>query len=884
MHLVPHTHWDREWYKSAEAFRVALVPLVDDVLAHRRPFLLDGQAIVVEDYLAWAPERRSAIGDALRVGWLEAGPWYVLADNSMPGGEALIRNLTIGRKLLGEMGATPPQVLYCPDTFGHPAAAPTLAAGFGLPVAIVWRGYGGRGWADGDAARWRNDAGDEVLLHHLPPSGYEFGSSLPATDEAMAARWAEIRDVLAPRSPSGQLLVLNGADHHALQGEFDASRECLRRAAEPAHLVESGLTGFADAQLAFASRRPLPAANGELRASPHYVWTLGGTMASRAYQKRSNAQLERLLVQQVEPWAALATWRGALQGEAALDGVWRLLLASHPHDTLCGCSIDAVAQAMDDRHRGVDAAARELRALALGAVTGDRGEGPTGLEPSLVLVTNPVPRRRSGVVEATVDLPLARVPIGFGSARSATAPRVVPRWSVRGEQPVPLQRLTTERVVVRDEAATRYPVTRLVERHRVLLWLDDVPAHGVFALSVVERASRAKPPTEVRATASGLDNGDLHVWWDAAHGLCCRGAWGEWRDLLAFESEGERGDLYTHSAIPDTMRTGIIQGARVTARGPLRGELTLRVNVPIAARLVAHPDGAVSRHGASSTRLHVRVQLDAGASWFRLVVDGASRAHDYRLRAVVRTGCRGDTHRADAAFGPVRRSNHAIPSLPGDVEQVDRTAPLHRYVTRADAPAGRGITVFSDGLAEYEANPEGAVAITLLRAVGELSRADLPERPGHAGYPARAPLAQCEGGLHATFAVLPHGADHGGTHALVERIADDALVPVEAAPVRCGAVRHAEGVVLSGDGIRWLGTRPGEAAGVLRVRLANVTTKTRTAKLTLAGVTGALRLRLDDTPIGILPVVGEQVSLEIPRGAVATVELRRDASPLPGPR
>ncbi|MBL8981970.1 MAG: hypothetical protein JNL26_07290, partial [Gemmatimonadetes bacterium] len=815
---------------------------------------------------------------AVRAGWIEAGPWYVLADNSIPGGEALVRNLAIGRKLLGELGASAPPVLYCPDTFGHPAAGPTLAAGFGLPVAIVWRGYGGRGWPDGDAARWRNEAGDEVLLHHLPTSGYEFGSSLPATDAEMAARWASMRDVLAPRSPSGQLLVLNGADHHAVQPDFDASRESLRRAATPAQLVEMGLTGFAESQLAFASRHELPAARGELRASPSYVWTLGGTMASRAYQKRSNARLERVLVHEVEPWLALAAWHGTVQGGAALDGVWRLLLASHPHDTLCGCSIDAVAQAMDDRHRGVDATARELRALALGAVTGDGGERPTGLEPPHVLVTNPVPRRRSGVVEATVDLPLARVPIGFGSAHAATAPRAVPRWSVRGEQPVPLQRLASERVVVRDEAPTRYPVTRLVERHRVLLWLDDMPAHGVSALSVVERASRARPPKEVRATATGLDNGDLQVWWDAVHGVCCRGAWGEWRDLLGFESEGERGDLYTHSAIPDTKVTGIIQGARVTARGPLRGELTLRVKVPIAPRSVAHPDGAVSRHGASSTTLRVRVQLDAGASWFRLIVDGASRAHDYRLRAVVRTGCRGDTHRADAAFGPVRRSNHAIPSQPGDVEQVDRTAPLHRYVTCADAHAGRGITVFSDGLAEYEATPEGTVAITLLRAVGELSRADLPERPGHAGYPARVPMAQCEGLVQATFAVLPHGADHAGTHALVEHVADDVLLPAEAAPARCGAVHRVEGLELAGDGgVRWLGTRPGATAGVLRVRLANVTSEARAATLTLPGVTAAVRLRLDDTPIGALHVVGERVRVEIPRGAVATIELRRDA-------
>jgi alpha-mannosidase len=875
VHLLSHTHWDREWYKTAEAFRVLLVPLVDAVLARRQPFLLDGQAIVLEDYLGWAPHQREAVSAALRGGWLEAGPWYVLADNSIPGGEALVRNLTLGRQALGALGGGAPSVLYCPDTFGHPDAGPTLSAGFGLPLAVVWRGYGGRGWPAGDSARWRNDAGDEVLLHHLPPSGYEFGASLPSAREAMTARWRSLRDTLAPRSASGQLLILNGADHHAIQPDLNAARAALVDAAAPAAVVETGLAGFARAQVDFAASREVPVARGELRASPGYVWTLGGTMGSRAYQKRRNAQLERLLSQDLEPWLAWCAWNDLSTGREAVGGLWRLLLSSHPHDTLCGCSIDAVAAAMDDRNTRVEAGARALRELALGTVVGVTDDRPNGLEPSRLLVTNPVPRRRTSVVEATVDLPLARVPIGFGSVTGAAA-REVPRWSVHRDRPVPMQRLATERVVVRDEARTRYPVTRLADRHHVLLWLEDIPAHGFATLDVVERAGRAQPPASVRTEGSVLDNGTVRVWWDAEHGLCCHGAWGEWRDLLGFESQGERGDLYTHSAIPGTRRAGVVRSARVTLRGPLRGELAVRFRVPIAARTVTHPTGATTRQRPASTDITVRVQLDAGARWFRLVIDGVSKAPDYRLRAVVRTACTGEVHRADAAFTPVTRPSRAPESHDGDVEQIAGTAPLHRYVSCFDAAAGRGVTVYSDGLAESEATPDGAIAVTMLRGVGELSRSDLPERPGHAGYPSPVPRAQCEGPFQAMFALLPHGADHPGTHGEIESVADDVLLPPGASPLRAAAGTRAEGLCVEGEGIRWLGTRPGELAGSLRVRLANVTAHTQHAVLTLAGVDGARRLRLDDTPIGVLPVKENRVRCAIAPYAVATIELARN--------
>ena len=156
VHVVAHTHWDREWYHPAARFGIRLLRLVDDLLDFLprhpdfRSFLLDGQAIVLDDYLAARPEHEERLRRLFGEGRLEAGPWYVLADEFLVSAEALVRNLLAGQRTVRRLGGEPMAVGYSPDAFGHPAALPTLFAGFGLPTAVLWRGFGGEPGQEGD--------------------------------------------------------------------------------------------------------------------------------------------------------------------------------------------------------------------------------------------------------------------------------------------------------------------------------------------------------------------------------------------------------------------------------------------------------------------------------------------------------------------------------------------------------------------------------------------------------------------------------------------------------------------------------------------------------------------------------------------------------------
>ena len=144
--LVSHFHWDREWYRTFQAYRARLVDAVDSVLSalDEQPdfhFVLDGQTVLLEDYLALRPERRDALARGVRSGRLAIGPWYVQPDSLLPSGESPVRNLLLGRSV-GEAFGPVSRVAYVPDSFGHPAQMPQLFAGFGLGPFVYWRGDG----------------------------------------------------------------------------------------------------------------------------------------------------------------------------------------------------------------------------------------------------------------------------------------------------------------------------------------------------------------------------------------------------------------------------------------------------------------------------------------------------------------------------------------------------------------------------------------------------------------------------------------------------------------------------------------------------------------------------------------------------------------------
>ena len=880
VHVVSHTHWDREWYLPFARFRQRLVALIDELLdapSRRRAFLLDGQGILLDDYLAVRPERAPALRAALARGSLEAGPWYVLADELLTSGEALVRNLLAGRRAVQAHGGRPATVLYCPDSFGHPADLPALAEGFGFPLIILWRGLGGPAWPDGDAFWWRAPGGARVLLHHLPPSGYEYGANLPPTDSGANARWRALRELLVPRARTNAVLVLNGADHHARQSGLDDAIDALARASAPNRVLASTLGAFATAFVERATARAdLPEIQGELRFSPGYTWTVPGTWSSRAYQKRRNAGIERLLTREAEVWAAIAAARGANARAPLLRAAWRTLLECHPHDTLCGCSADAVAMAADARFASAGAEARGIIEDAVHDVVGHDAVAARSAPgwSSYVLVRNAAARARGGIAEVDVARIIAREPVGPASAGVIVAERELPPPALDGGR-APLQVL--ERCVrsARIESPRHYPQGDRVEVARCVAWVSEVGGYGISPLAVGDAlsASAQIPVQPVRGTTRALDNGILRVTVDD-HGTIRMESARDgrtWTPLIRFEDVGDAGDLYTHSAIEPTVRDARVADIKLTHGGPLRAQLRVRLvlEVPVSSTREER-----SRK-TTANPVELALTLDAGASFLRIGVRGRNRSRDHRLRIAFATDTPVGVTLADGMFGPVSRPIRMQPPETLGMEVIPLTAPLARWISRRDPT--HGVTLISDGLGEYEVLEDGAIAVTLVRAVGALSRNDLPERPGHAGWPVPTPAGQCIGPYRAEFALLPHGNDEQVV-ADIERTADDVLLPLRGWTLR-SAMRPLDavsGLSLEGEGLRFLACKPSEDGEWTVLRCVNVTSRAVTGLWRCSWpVREARRARLDEEVGGALAVrEGTAVDVQVAPLSTSTILVR----------
>ena len=878
VHVVSHTHWDREWYLPLARFRQRLVALVDELLDSpaKSGFLLDGQAVLLDDYLAIRPEREHALRAALARGKLEAGPWYVLADELLPSGEALIRNLLTGQRTVRSGGGTPLPILYCPDSFGHPADLPTLAEGFGFPLVILWRGLGGETWPNGDAFRWRAPGGAVALVHHLPPPGYEYGANLPTDEARTRERWAALRRMLTARARTGALLVLNGADHHARQSGSDEAIEILSRVAEPDRARASTLGEFASAFVAHASTLPdLPEIEGELRFSPGYTWTVPGTWSSRSYQKRRNARIERMLTREAEPWAAIAAARGGAARDPLLRAAWRSLLECHPHDTLCGCSSDAVAMAADARFAFAEVEARGIvEDAVLDLVRHDAAVAKTAAKwfPQ-VLVRNAAAAPRAGVAEVEIARFVAHEPVGPGSASVAVEERDLPPPALDAGR-VPLQVL--ERVVRsnRIDSPRHYPDNDRVEVARCVAWVDEVAGYGITPIAVGDASTpeSALAVERVRGTPRSLDNGIIRAELDERGTIQLRSLRHNrtWAPVVRFEDVGDAGDLYTHSPIEPTVGEASLTTTELTHAGPLRAEL--RVDLALELPASSSRKGRVARRVRNS--LEIVLTLDAGSPFLRIGVRGMNRSRDHRLRILFATGVTEGVTRADAMFGPVTREPRPQPPHTSAMELVPNTAPLARWVSRAGP--SHGMTLISDGLGEYEAMEDGSIAVTLVRAVGALSRRDLPERPGHAGWPMPTPAAQQIGPYRARFALLPHGAAPNVDE--IERAADDVLLPLQGITVR-SATRPLEpiaGLSLEGDGLRFLACKPSEDGEWTVLRCVNVASSAASGSWHCGWpIREAHRSRLDERVGDALPVRdGSRVDFEVDRGSVATILVR----------
>ena len=788
--VVPHTHWDREWYAPFPAFRQQLVELLDGLLPTLeadpscRHFLLDGQMAMVDDYLAVRPEAAATLRRLNGAGRISLGPWYVLMDEFLVSGETIVRDLQLGLERAAALGGAM-DVGYLPDMFGHVAQVPQLLRLAGIEHAVVWRGVPAA--VAGTAFTWTALDGSSVRAEYLA-TGYHNGMGMPDDPEELLARIRRYVDELGPRLDGDPLLWMNGSDHTMPEpwiGRVVA--EADDRAAD----LELRVTSLAE-HLA-AAPAPTTEVRGELRSGAR-ANLLAGTTSNRVDVKQAAAAAERALERRAEPLCALFVppdrWPAALFEEA-----WLAVVRNAAHDSICACSADEVVDAVLHRYAEARATADGLARTALRWVGLALGvDGPVAV--------NTTGRSRSGVVELEVP--------GTGAVEGAQVvaerpaalyDRTAPGRDLDGLlAPLHVQEVAPETYVVAvdiDERPDRVEVTMgagpdLIESHavaeqrlalealaasrpetpfrvvvtqapsrRVLVRVADVPAFGWAAWAP---GPLDVPP--VTADGTGLANGLVAVGLDPADGTFSIDGH---RGLGRLVDGGDRGDTYTYDPPRDDRLVDAPESVvvEVAEAGPVRGRLVVRARYRWPEELA---EGLQARAGDREVEVRTTVELRAGERVVRVTTELDNTVRDHRLRVHLPLPRRSATSVAETAFGAVERGTAAEG---GPTEHPLPTFPSRRFVS-----AG-GLTVVHDGLQEYELvdvaadGTAGELALTLLRCTGILSRVEVGNRPLPAGPALRLEGPQLAGRRTLRWAVAV------GDDVDPWALADDVLLPLD---------------------------------------------------------------------------------------------------------
>ncbi|QBD80399.1 hypothetical protein EPA93_32280 [Ktedonosporobacter rubrisoli] len=460
--LVPHTHWDREWYQTFQQFRMRLVKTVDRLLdiLEQEPnfsyFMLDGQTILLEDYLEIKSEQEARLRKYIRAGRILIGPWYVQPDEFLVSGEALIRNLQLGFEQTQALGG-PMRVGYVPDCFGHIAQLPQLLRGFGIPSAVFWRGVGEE--VHKSEFSWAAPDGSKVLVIYLAdPLGYSNARQMPLDPAEFVKRAELLIANLLPKATTNMLLFMNGSDHLEPQAglpEVIASANKLLSNSQAQSKEHSSARGnYSSVHIeigtlpAYIERigqhnNHLETLSGEMRSS-RYAHLLPAVLSTRMWIKQQNSATEHLLEHWVEPLTAWSALLGKSYPAGLLRAAWKYLLQNHPHDSICGCSIDQVHRENSVRFAQSQQIAEGVLSQAMQDIASyvdTRAPFPVthvGHEAVPLIVFNPGPGPRSERIQTVVQLPGSLHNASIVDQQGQHMPyRVINRWRQEiGSMPV----------------------------------------------------------------------------------------------------------------------------------------------------------------------------------------------------------------------------------------------------------------------------------------------------------------------------------------------------------------------------------------------------------------------------------------------------------------
>jgi len=822
MHVISHSHWDREWRYSFAETSLDLVEMMDrlfEVLDNNpdyKYYHLDAHTILLEDYLELCPAGERKLRRYIEQGRILVGPWYTLPEQFVVSGESLVRNLLIGHQVAQKFGNVM-KVGYTPTSCGQISQLPQIYGGFGIDNVLFYRGMNPHEekaefiWEAPDGTRalafhfyshgranffslilypvlfgaWREFGLKEVKEHfHLTTQRYPY---VNYTTDALTAYHGEN---LAPalkntktdaisKATTRFLLYMDGCDNGAPHPYTARIIKDANKISEGDRYVHSNLPAYVEKVR--KSAKNLNVVTGEMRRQGKTMANAvySGVISARMYLKQLNARSEYNLTGRAEPWATIAWLAGAEYPKGQLEKAWRYLLANHTHDGMEACSADPVHDDMEYRFKQCDELSLGILRRSLCHIVKQMPPVP-GNELTLI-VFNPLPYPRTEVVSATLNLPAVEkmnvvrfTPSGDLKEEIVNVPndeRINTFCLCDGNREVPYEIVSQERRSILVERLEINTHQFLADRFTIRFFAEDVPAMGYKIYRLVPVTRRRSPRRNPGRSPRTMDNDHLSVRIndDGSLRIKDKHTGRIYNKLHVFEDLGEVGDSLWHRP-PDKDKpiTSLNGKAAVSLEREDRFGSTYRITVKLSLPAKAAPDGTRRVRQTKPMIISSLVTLNRNSRRVDVVTTFDNQIRDHRLRVLFPTGINTNHSWAAGQFDVLRRPIKS-PHKKGWAEEKITTHPNYSFVDVSDGKAG--LAVLNEGLTEYQVfeDRKRTIALTLVRSFEKICGVPACENVG----------GQCLRRLECRYAIYPHGGDYqqGNVFAETQRF----NLPLEAA-------------------------------------------------------------------------------------------------------
>jgi mannosylglycerate hydrolase len=759
VHIVPHMHWDREWYFSTEESRILLVNNMEEILEmlENNPdypyYVLDGQTSILEDYFAVKPENKERVKKLVQAGKLIIGPWYTQTDEMVVGGESIVRNLLYGMKDCTEFGA-PMKIGYLPDSFGQSSQMPQILNGFDIQYSIFWRGTSERHGTDKTEFYWESDDGSKVLVQ-LFPLGYAIGKYLPEDEAKLQERIDKYFTVLDRGATTENIILPNGHDQMPIQKNIFTIIEKLQGLYPDREFF---LSKYENVFAEIKKNPALPTLQGEF-LDGKYMRVHRSIYSTRMDIKAANARIENKITNVLEPLAAIAYSLGFEYHHGLIELIWKEIMKNHAHDSIGCCCSDKVHREIMNRfflaEEKTDQLIEHYKRKITDSINTERNE-------DRLTAFNLLPYERKDVVTTTVITKLNSFTLDDGEGKS-----------------IPFEVLNKEIMDpgLIDRQIVHYGNYDPFFQYTIQLQ-DSIPAMGYKTYFVVDAESHMGNTLVEKDTVetdyyviSVNPNGTLKIYDKELEK--------EFDQVLRLENGGDDGDEYDFSPLADEtlIYSDNVQAEVKLAQNAYEAQIDITVKLDVPGDLEKRKNDTVDRF----VDVHWKVRIPNHQPILKVEVEIDNQAKDHRLRILIPTGIASSFSVADNQFGFIKRDVYDSAmdywKEEGWDERPDSIYPMLSFAGLSDNE--HGVSVLTNSTREFEivGDSYDTIAITLFRSVGVLGKEEMLRRPGRpSGIKLPTPDSQMLGKLELDFAITTH--KRSTTTANIGRIAKEFTTPI----------------------------------------------------------------------------------------------------------